>query len=220
MQIAIFIYPGLTALDAIGPYEVLSRIPDANVVFTARQAGPITTDTGFLTLSATHEISTITAPDILLIPGSTSGYAAVMEDEPTLNWIRKIHETSTWTVSVCTGAMILGAAGLLKGIQATTHWLVLDELRKLGADPVQERYVRQGKILTAAGVSAGIDAALYLVGELLDEEHARTIQLSIEYDPAPPFDSGSLRLASRETIKAARRGMMRTAIAEKKRQRG
>jgi putative intracellular protease/amidase len=190
MKIAILLYEGFTALDAIGPYEVLSRLPGADLTFTAARAGIVTSDTGFLKISATRGIADVDAADILLVPGGP-GDQTVMRDGATLEWIRRLHERTTWTTSVCTGALILGAAGLLKGLRATTHWASLDELRKLGAEPVKARAVESGKIVTAAGVSAGIDMALRLAARIAGDDFARAVQLGIEYDPDPPFDAGS-----------------------------
>jgi len=190
MKIAILLYPGFTALDCIGPYEVLSRLPGAEVTFTAAAAGAVTSDTGFLNVTATRGIDEVAAADLLLVPGGP-GDQAVMRHEPTLEWIRRLHAGTTWTTSVCTGALILGAAGLLRGLRATTHWASLEELRSFGAEPVKARAVESGKIVTAAGVSAGIDMALRLVQRIAGDDLARGIQLGIEYDPAPPFDAGS-----------------------------
>jgi putative intracellular protease/amidase len=190
MKIVILLYEGFTALDAIGPYEVLARLPGAEVTFAAARAGVVTSDTGFLKITATRGIADIDAADILLVPGGP-GDQAVMRDAETLAWIRRLHERTTWTTSVCTGALILGAAGLLQGLRATTHWASLDELRKLGAEPVKARAVESGKIVTAAGVSAGIDMALRLAARIAGDDFARAVQLGIEYDPDPPFDAGS-----------------------------
>jgi transcriptional regulator GlxA family with amidase domain len=190
LDIAILLFDRFTALDAVGPYEVLRSAPRAAVRFVARQAGPTRTDAGSLAIIADHSIEEIDSADILVVPGGP-GQVALMSDADTLDWVRRIHSTTRWTTSVCTGSLVLGAAGLLKGLRATSHWLALDELRKLGAEPTTERVVREGKIITAAGVSAGIDMALRLVAEEYGSEVAQTIQLGIEYDPQPPFDSGA-----------------------------
>jgi transcriptional regulator GlxA family with amidase domain len=190
MEIAILIFDRLTALDAIGPYEVLRSMPDSNVRFVAKQAGAIRTDARSLALVADYELEEVSAPDILVVPGGP-GQTALMDDRKVLDWIRRVHETTRWTTSVCTGALVLAGAGLLKGLRATTHWLAMEPLRELGATPTPERVVRQGKIITAAGVSAGIDMALRLVALERGEETAQAIQLAIEYDPQPPFDAGS-----------------------------
>jgi putative intracellular protease/amidase len=190
MDIAILLYDRLTALDAIGPYEVLSRLPGARAQFVAVQAGPVTTDNGMLTLLAEGSLADASAPDVVLVPGGP-GEVAARAGGPALEWLRGVHETSTWTTSVCTGSLILAAAGLLQGKRATSHWLALEQLRELGAEPVSERVVFDGKIVTAAGVSAGIDMALTLAATIAGEEVAQAIQLGIEYDPQPPFDAGS-----------------------------
>jgi putative intracellular protease/amidase len=203
MNIAILIYDRLTALDAVGPYEVLSRLPDATTTFVAEQAGPKRTDVGALALTADASIADVPAPDILLVPGGP-GQAALMDDGPLHEWLRRAHETSTWTTSVCTGSLILAAAGLLEGKRATTHWAAMEELGSLGAEPVRERVVFDGKLVTAAGVSAGIDMALTLVARIAGEELAQAIQLGIEYDPQPPFQAGSPQKAPAEIVEAVR----------------
>jgi transcriptional regulator GlxA family with amidase domain len=199
MDIAILLYPGLTALDAIGPYEVLSRIPGAEVEFLACETGPVRTDNGMLTLMAEHALEDMAHPDILVVPGGP-GEVAARAGKPVLEWLRAADRTSTWTTSVCTGSLILAAAGLLDGRRATSHWLALEELGRLGAVPVSERVVFDGKIVTAAGVSAGIDMALALAAKVAGETVAQAIQLSIEYDPQPPFDAGSPAKAPAEIV--------------------
>ena len=203
MEVAILIFDRLTALDAVGPYEVLRSVPGATVKFVARERGPKRTDAGSLALVADYELGEVTAPDVIVVPGGP-GQIALMDDEPVLEWIRQAHQTSRWTTSVCTGSLILGAAGLLKGLRATTHWLALDILRSLGAEPVSERVVIEGKIVTAAGVSAGIDMALTLVARESGEAAAQAIQLGIEYDPQPPFNSGSPAKAPAEIVELLR----------------
>ena len=203
MNIAVLLYDRLTALDAIGPYEVLSRIPGATVTFVGVEAGPVLTDNGMLTLLAERSIEELRRPDILLVPGG-SGEVAARAGGPVIEWLREAHETSTWTTSVCTGSLILAAAGLLNGVRATTHWLALEELRRLGAEPVAERVVYDGKIVTAAGVSAGIDMALALAASIAGEQVAQAIQLGIEYDPQPPFDAGSPAKAPAEIVALVR----------------
>jgi putative intracellular protease/amidase len=189
MQIAILIYERLTALDAVGPYEVLSRIPGAEVVFVAEKTGLKRTDTKRLALNADATIDEIRKPHVVLVPGGP-GQGGLMDDGPVHQWLRDAHATSTWTTSVCTGSVILAAAGILAGKRATSHWLALRELERLGAVPIAERVVFDGKIVTSAGVSAGIDMALALTAKLGGDELAQAIQLSIEYDPQPPFDAG------------------------------
>jgi putative intracellular protease/amidase len=203
MKIVILLYEGFTALDAIGPYEVLSRLPGVTVTFAAAEAGIVTSDTGFLKLVATAGIADVTEADIVLVPGGP-GDEAVRRHEPTLAWLRRIHEQTTWTTSVCTGSLILGAAGLLRGLRATTHWAFFEELRSFGADPAKARAVESGKIVTAAGVSAGIDMALRLVQRIAGDDLARGIQLGIEYDPDPPFDAGSPEKLPTEMVELVR----------------
>ncbi|MCW3064829.1 MAG: glutamine amidotransferase [Solirubrobacterales bacterium] len=202
MQIAVLLYDRFTALDAIGPYEVLSRLPDAEVVFVAAEPGPVSTDTRRLTIVAERSLDEVPHPDILLIPGGPG--EDVLREEPLLDWVRAVHETTTWTTSVCTGSLVLARAGLLDAKRATSHWLALERLRELGAEPVEERIVEEGKIVTAAGVSAGIDMALHLAGRIAGEEVAQSIQLYIEYDPDPPFDAGSPAKAPRELVERTR----------------
>jgi putative intracellular protease/amidase len=201
MDIAILLYDRLTALDAVGPYEVLSRLPDATVTFVAEQPGPKRTDSDRLALVADASLAELAAPDIVLVPGGP-GQKALMDGGPVHDWLRAAHETSTWTTSVCTGSLILAAAGLLDGKRATSHWLALEELGRLGADAVGGRVVFDGKIVTAAGVSAGIDMALALAARLANEQVAQAIQLGIEYDPQPPFDAGSPQKAPAEIVAA------------------
>jgi len=203
MQIAILIFDGLTALDAIGPYEVLSRLPGAELRFVAKQPGPKRTDTGALGVQADLAIADLPGPDVVLVPGG-QGNRPLMRDSEVLDWLRVAHERSTWTTSVCTGALVLGAAGILDGKRATTHWAFLDRLSELGAEPVTERVVEDGKVVTAAGVSAGIDMALTLAARIAGDEVAQAIQLGIEYDPRPPFDAGSPSKASPEVIELVR----------------
>lgn len=190
MRIAIALYDRLTALDAIGPYEVLARVPGASITFVGHQAGQVRTDTGHLGLMADAEFEDVPDPDVLLVPGGP-GQAQLMDDERLLSWLRRADETSAWTTSVCTGSLLLAAAGLLEGRRATSHWLALEQLRAYGAEPVSERWVEDGKVMTAAGVSAGIDMALELAARLAGPEVAQAIQLGMEYDPRPPFESGS-----------------------------
>lgn len=203
MDIAILIYDRLTALDAVGPYEVLSRLPGAKVTFVAEQPGPKRTENGQLALIADASIAELLSPDVLVVPGGY-GQADLMEDGPLHEWLRAAHETSTWTTSVCTGSLILAAAGVLEGKLATSHWLALDALASLRVEVSRERVVFDGKIVTAAGVSAGIDMALALAARIAGDEVAQAIQLGIEYDPAPPFDAGSPETAPREIVDAVR----------------
>jgi transcriptional regulator GlxA family with amidase domain len=213
MQIAIPVFDRMTALDAIGPYEVLSRIPGAKVTFVASETGPKRADTDMLSVNADATLADIPNPDVVLIGGGY-GSRALMKDEEMLNWVRTAHETSQWTTSVCTGALVLAAAGILEGLEATTYWLELETLRQFGATPVSKRFVEQGKVITAAGVSAGIDMALMLAARMTAPQVAHAIQLGIEYDPQPPFDTGSPAKAPeqiQDLVRAAQRAEEQTA---------
>jgi transcriptional regulator GlxA family with amidase domain len=203
VRIAILIFDKLTALDAVGPYEVLSRLPNAELSFVAKEPGPKRTDTGALSLTADVAISDLPDPDIVLVPGG-EGNRPLMQDPQVLDWLRSAHETSTWTTSVCTGALVLGAAGLLEGKRATTHWVYRDVLREFGAQPVVARFVEDGKVITAAGVAAGIDMALHVAARDVGADFAKAVQLGIEYDPAPPFDTGSPEKAPPELVEVVR----------------
>jgi transcriptional regulator GlxA family with amidase domain len=198
-RIAILIFDELTALDAIGPYEVLSRIPGAELRFVAKEAGVKRTDTGALGVEADVALGELTNPDVVLVPGG-KGNRPLLEDAEVLDWLREVHEGTTWTTSVCTGALVLAAAGILEGKRATTHWAYMHRLEELGAEPVSERVVEDGKVLTAAGVSAGIDMALTLAARMAGDTVAQAIQLGIEYDPDPPFDTGSPDKAPPELV--------------------
>ena len=190
MDIAIPMYDRFTALDAIGPYEVLSRLPDARVTWLAHEPALVRTDNGMLALEATARLEDLPQPDVIVVPGGF-GTRDLLGDRRMLDWIRTAHETSAWTTSVCTGSLLLAAAGILDGLRATSHWTELETLREFGATPVEERVVPQGKVVTAAGVSSGIDMALWLGAQIAGEEWAKAVQLAIEYDPQPPFDAGS-----------------------------
>jgi putative intracellular protease/amidase len=203
MNTAILLYDRFTALDAIGPYEVLSRLPGASVTFVAAKPGPLRTDNGMLTVQVERSIVDVPTPEIVLVPGGP-GEVAERASGPALQWLRAAHDTSTWTTSVCTGSLILAAAGLLHGKRATGHWLAMDTLRELGAEAVPERVVFDGKIVTAAGVSAGIDMALALAAKVAGDQVAQAIQLGIEYDPQPPFDAGSPSKAPAEVVELLR----------------
>jgi transcriptional regulator GlxA family with amidase domain len=203
MRLAFLIFDKFTALDAIGPYEVLSRIPGAELSFVAKQTGEKRSDTGALGVSADRSLAEMPDPDVLLVPGG-EGNRQLLKDDEVLDWLRAAHAQSTWTTSVCTGALVLGAAGILDGKRATTHWAYRDVLAEYGATPVAERFVEDGKVITAAGVSAGIDMALSLVARQFDENVARAVQLGIEYDPDPPFDSGSPEKAAPELVELIR----------------
>ena len=203
MQIAIPLYEGFTALDAVGPYEVLSRLPGAEVRFVGFEEGPVRTENGQLALHVDAELEELREPEVICVPGGL-GTRALLDDERLLGWIRHAHEHSQWTTSVCTGSLLLGAAGILEGLDATSYWLELETLAQFGARPVGERVVEQGKVITAAGVSAGIDMALYLVKRIYGDEAAQAVQLGIEYDPQPPFDSGSTRSAPPQIVELVR----------------
>jgi len=191
VEIAILLFDGITALDAVGPYEVLAMMPEAHVRFVAPERGAKrTARNGALALVADHTLAEVPRPDIILVPGGP-GEVAMRTDPAVLAWLRSAHETSRWTTSVCTGALTLAAAGFLEGVEATTHWSSMDDLAALGAKPVTERVVVSGKVITAAGVSAGIDMGLRLAQLEAGDDVAMAIQLILEYDPQPPFDAGS-----------------------------
>jgi transcriptional regulator GlxA family with amidase domain len=204
MDVAIPLFDRFTALDAVGPYEVLSRIPGTTVHFLAAQnTGPQTTETGMLTINADRPLSDLPHPDVVVVPGGY-GTRDLLQHEPTLDWIRTAHTTSRYTTSVCTGALLLGAAGVLEGLEATTYWTERETLRQYGATPSAQRVVEQGKVITAAGVSSGIDMALTLTAHLTSPEVAQAIQLGIEYDPQPPYDTGSPEKAPPELVEGLR----------------
>jgi putative intracellular protease/amidase len=203
MNTAILLYDRFTALDAIGPYEVLSRLPGARVTFVAAERGPVVTDNGMLTILAERSLEEVREPEIVLVPGGP-GEVAARAGGPALDWLRGAHKTSVWTSSVCTGSLILAAAGLLDAKRATSHWLALEQLDQMGAQAVSERVVFDGKIVTGAGVSAGIDMALALAARIAGEPVAQAIQLGIEYDPQPPFNAGSPQTAPAEIVELLR----------------
>ncbi|MEE1794702.1 DJ-1/PfpI family protein [Streptomyces sp. BE308] len=190
MQIAILLFDRFTALDAVGPYEILSRTPGAETVFVAERTGPVRNDSGSLELVAAKTLAEVPAPDVVIVPGGP-GQSDQMENGALLGWLRAADATSTWTTSVCTGSLLLAAAGLLTGRRATSHWLALDILKEFDVEPTGERVVLDGKYVTAAGVSSGIDMGLTLLGRIAGDEHARAVQLLTEYDPQPPYDAGS-----------------------------
>ena len=199
MLVAIPLFDRFTALDAVGPYEVLSRLPGTEVSFVGERVGPVRADTGMLAIAVDSHIDEIDAADVLVVPGGP-GTRAMLEPGPLHAWVRRIHETTQWTTSVCTGSLILGTAGLLEGLEATTHWAAMDELAPLCGSTTGQRIVPQGKIVTAAGVSSGIDMALWLVAQIAGDDVSRAIQLGIEYDPQPPFDAGSPEKAGPELV--------------------
>lgn len=210
MQIAIVLYPGLTALDILGPYEVLKMLPGAELRFVAEQPGPVATDRGILVIGATHSFNETPNPDIVLVPGSEAHTGVAAGNGALSAWLRSVHETTQVTASVCSGAVVLAASDLLVGQPATTHWAAMDILKRLGAKPQPaKRIVRSGKLWTAAGVSAGIDLAFALVEEIADRQTAERIQFMIEYDPQPPQNSGHMDKANTVVAAAARAEMAR-----------
>ncbi|KAB7755684.1 glutamine amidotransferase [Mycolicibacterium mucogenicum] len=213
MQVAIVLYPGFTALDFIGPYESLRWLPDTEVRFVWHEPGPIVADSAVLLVGATHSFDETPSPDIILIPGGFSTLEHA-RDEKLLEWLRRAHETTTWTASVCSGSVILGASGLLKGKRATSHWAAVQLLRTFGVEPVTDERIVQSadRIVTCAGVSAGIDLGLWLAAQIGGEDKAKAIQLSMEYDPQPPFDSGHMSKASAATKASATALMSRELL--------
>jgi putative intracellular protease/amidase len=203
MQIAIVLFNRFTVLDAVGPYQVLSSMPGAEVVLAAERTGPVADEVGSLRLVADATLADVPSPDIVVVPGGP-GQSAQMGDGPLREWLLAADSASTWTTSVCTGSLILASAGLLAGRRATTYWLALDELGRLGAEPVRDRVVFDGKYVTAAGVSSGIDMALTLAGRIAGDETGQAIQLGIEYDPQPPYDAGSPDKAPAQIVEALR----------------
>ena len=203
MDIAVALFPQVTALDAVGPYEVLQRLPGATVTFVGEQRGEVRTDNGFLGLTVDGTFAEVPAPDVVIVPGGVGTRRLLEDGAPILDWVRAVHETSRFTTSVCTGALVLAAAGLLDGLSATTHWAAYAELEALGAEPTDRRVVEHldHRIITAAGVSSGIDMALRLAELLVDADAARAMQLMIEYDPQPAFDAGSVAKAGDEVMR-------------------
>lgn len=209
MQIAIVIHEGFTALDAIGPYEVLRGMPNAEVRFVSDEVGPIVTDSGFLVVGATHTYAETPRPDIVLVPGSTAETPTAMRNKALISWLQEVHQHTKFTLSVCTGSLVLAAAGILEGHPATSHWMAQIALGQFGAEARKnDRIVESGKIVTAAGVSAGIDLGLHIVKKLHGKEMAEKIQLVIEYDPMPPVDAGHPSKASKSVLNAARKDML------------
>lgn len=202
LQVAIPIFDNVTALDFVGPYEPLHVLPNVKVVFVSHKKGLYTADRGMLSIQASATFDEVLSPDVVVVPGG-DGTNALMADKPILDWIRKAHETSLYTTSVCSGSLLLGAAGILQGKEATTHWIALKLLSNFGAIPVSSRVVESGKIITAAGVSAGIDMGLKLAALLSDETTAKVVQLMMEYDPQPPFNCGSVAKASPDVVAIA-----------------
>jgi transcriptional regulator GlxA family with amidase domain len=201
VKIALVLYPGFTALDIIGPFQVLAYIPGHEAVFVAAQPGPVTDDTGRCQLIASTSLDELTAPDVVIIGGSLFTQEP---DQPVVQWLRQVHPTTTWTTSVCTGSIYLAAAGILDGQDAATHWAWAEQLERRGAHYTEQRVVERGKVITAAGVSSGIDMALTLLGRMYGPQLAEGVQLAIEYDPQPPFDTGSTSKAPAEMVEFVR----------------
>jgi transcriptional regulator GlxA family with amidase domain len=207
MQIALVLYPQFTVLDITGPFQVLVDVPGHDVVFVAEEAGLVIDHTGRCPLMASHSLAEVTAPEVVVVPGSLDDREP---DEAVVQWLRTVHATSTWTTSVCTGSLYLAAAGILDGLDATTHWARRDHLERLGAHYTEQRVVEHEKVITAAGVSSGIDMALTLVGRMYGPEMAQAVQLGIEYDPQPPFDAGSPSKAPAEVVALVRETLSRS----------
>ncbi len=212
--IAILVYDGITVLDAIGSYEVLAKIPNVEVKLVSNSLGEKRADTGFMSLSADYLLEDVTHPDILLVPGGN--FYAFIEDEQVLPWIRSAHETSKWTASVCAGSLLLGEAGIIDGLTVTTTWFAKQELEKYNATYSTDRYIVNGKIITSAGNSAGIDMAFYLAAQIAGNDIAESIQLILEYDPEPPFDVGGLDKAQPKHMKLAQEIVLQTVVSSNK----
>ena len=202
-QIAMLLYPGFTPLDAIGPYHALSQFPGYEFTFVAQEAGPVS-DGSATVIQTQKSISEVNSVDILVVPGGLPAITMARTGDPLIDWIAKIHPTTEWTISICTGALMLGAAGVLKGVPATTHWYSHSELSNYGAIPQDKRVVESGKIMTAAGVSAGLDMSLVLAERIFGQEFAEKMQLDMEYDPKPPFNAGHPRSAPVEVVSELR----------------
>jgi len=204
-QVVIALFDRFTALDAVGPHQVLHHLPATEVIFAAERVRGVPDETGTLTLQARAAFADVPRPDIVVVPGGP-GQADQMAPGPLRDWLLAADQATTWTTSVCTGSLILAAAGLLAGRAATTYWMAMPELGRLGAVPRAERFVFDGKYVTAAGVSAGIDMALALAGRIAGDDVAQRIQLAIEYDPHPPYQAGSPASAAPEIVAALSAG--------------
>lgn len=200
MQIALALYPRFTALDIVGPFQVLADVPGHEVEFVAGEAGPVMDHTGRCPLVATKTFAQVTAPDVVVVPGELFAD----RDDRLVHWLRQVHPATTWTTSVCTGSLYLAAAGILDGVDATTHWARTEQLERLGARYTEQRVVERGKVITAAGVSSGIDMALTLLDRMYGPALAQSVQLAIEYDPQPPFDAGSPSKAPADVVDLAK----------------
>lgn len=212
MKVIIYLYNGITLLDAVGPYEVLRKMSDVEIYFVAEKTGNITADSGLIDLNVKYSMDEVKDADVLIIPGSTIAFITEMEKDNVLEWIRIVDETTKWTTSVYTGSILLASSGLLKGLEATSHWKTIDLLYKYGVTPTRERIVEQGKYITAAGVSAGIDMALLLAYKLVGEDETKAIQPAIEYDPQPLYDSGNYSKASEKIIKTSDKMLTKDAV--------
>ena len=203
MEVAFLAYEGMTTLDLIGPYEVLNAVPGWNARFVGKRKGEIRVDSKAFGIVVDNALSDVPRPDIFVVPGGMEGTFLAAGDEEILDWLREAHEHSQWTTSVCTGSLILGAAGVLRGKRATTHWGAVAMLEQYGVEYTSDRVVEDGKIITAAGVSSGIDMGLTLVGRAAGDDTARAVQLAIEYDPQPPYDAGSPDKAGPKIVEMA-----------------
>lgn len=203
MKIAALVFDKITILDIVGPIEVMSWVPGSEILWVGAEKGPARAALTGLGISVDHSLEEVSDADILMVPGGP-GVRPLLTQEPVLDWVRRIHATTAWTTSICTGSLLLGAAGLLKGLEATTHWNAVPVLEGFGATYSEKRVIPQGKIVTSAGVSSGIDMALWLVGQIAGDEAAKAAQLCIEYDPQPPYDAGSPTKAGAAVIERAR----------------
>ncbi|MCW5773523.1 MAG: DJ-1/PfpI family protein [Rhodospirillaceae bacterium] len=203
MKVAALVFDKITILDIIGPVEVLSWVPGIEIVWVGKEKGTVRAALTGLPFVVEHSLEEVTAADMLIVPGGP-GVRPLLKDEAVLNWVRRIHATTQWTTSVCTGSLLLGAAGLLKGLEATTHWNSAPVLESFGAFYRERRVIPQGKIVTSAGVSSGIDMALWLVGKIAGDDAAKAAQLTIEYDPQPPYDAGAPSKAAPAVVDLAR----------------
>ncbi len=198
-SLGLVLYPRFTALDIVGPFQTLVDVPGFDVFFIADEAGPVEDHTGRLSITATKKFDEISELDVVVVPGGMAD-RAINGDDPVVQFVKRIHPTTIWTTSVCTGSIFLAHAGILNGLAATTHWSSYDRLKALGAIPTETRVVQSGKVITSAGVSSGIDMGLVLVAALMGEDMAKAVQLAIEYDPQPPFDAGAPSKVSPELL--------------------
>ncbi len=216
MRVAALLFDQLTVLDIVGPTEVVSWIPDVEILWIGKEKGPVKAVPTGLTVTVDHALNEVSSADILMIPGGP-GVRRLLDDEVLLDWVRQIHDTTTWTTSICTGSLLLGAAGLLDGLTATTHWNATQMLSNFGATYSEDRVIPQGKIVTSAGVSSGIDMALWLMGQIVGDHAAKAAQLCIEYDPQPPYNAGAPSKAGTDVVAYARetvQDMVRKSLSE------